>query len=126
MFGDSRKVASALLLGFVGANVFAWACLVAEPVSPSIAGTMTHCDMVNPDAGGSAVGAFYDCCLTCVADAGLLNTHGFQVPPGVPALSRFDASFQDIALPALREQAERPVPPEISPPVFLLNGSLLI
>ena len=87
---------------------------------------MTHCDMAMPDAEGVGVSASHDCCLSCIAEAGLLNTQGFQVPPGVPAPSGFASGFQDLVFPtSTREKLDCPLAAEF-PPVFLLNGSLLI
>jgi hypothetical protein len=122
-------MASALLFGFVGANVFAWMCLGTTLAAPSGAASMAGCDMETmemPDAEGIGVSAFYDCCLSCIAEAGLLDTYDFELPPAVPVPDGFDVSVRDFVLPAPNPPSERVVPPQTSPPVFLLTGSLLI
>jgi hypothetical protein len=119
-------MASALLFVFVGANVFAWVCLVTMSATPSDAAAMADCDMEMPDAEGIAVSASYNCCLSCVAEAGLLDTSGFELPPAVSAPGVLDRGPQEFVLPALGEPSGRIVPPETSRPVLLLTGALLI
>ncbi len=122
-------MASALLFGFVGANVFAWVCLVVMPTTPSDAAVMADCDMEMmemPDVEGFGISASYTCCLSCIVEAGLLDTHGFELSPAVSAPGVLDGGAREFVVPTVGEPAERVVPPQVSPPVFLLTGSLLI
>ena len=119
-------MASALLFGFVGANVFAWVCLVTMSASPSDASAMAGCDMEMPDAKGISVHASYDCCLSCVVEAGLLDTYGSELPPAVSAPGVLDGGAREFVLPTLAERTGHVEPPKASPPVFLLTGALLI
>jgi hypothetical protein len=119
-------MASALLCGFVGANVFAWVCLVAMPATASDTAAMADCNMEMPEPEGIGVSASHDCCLSCIAEAGLLDTYGFELPPAVSAPTALDGRAREFALPTLGERVEQVVPPEASPPVFLLTGALLI
>ena len=119
-------MASALLFGFVGANVFAAVCLVTMSASPSGAAAMAGCDMEMSDADGIGISASYTCCLSCLAEAGLLDTDGFELPPAVSAPAILDGGAREFVVPTLGERAEHVVPPEASPPVFLMTGALLI
>jgi hypothetical protein len=82
--------------------------------------------MEMPETDGGAVGSPYECCLSCVVDAALLDTGGLQAPSGIAVLSPFHLDVQDIVFPTSRWPSAPSVLPEVSPPVFLLNSSLLI
>jgi hypothetical protein len=119
----SRAVSSVLLLGFVGVNVFAWACLLGMPVS-AYAGA--HCDRgAATTETGVGIHGIHDCCVTGIAETGLLCSATFGASPPVVGVVP-DASFGPVPAPAISSYSQRPIPPAASPPVFVLVSSLLI
>ncbi len=128
MLQQSRKVAEALLLGFAAANLLVLACAVAAPpmIAETMAESMTDCGMAMPadDAEGDSPG--HDCCMSCITEAALLGTHGVWVPSVAAVALPPAEGVQDFPTPLVRPLSDDPVPPDVSPPVFLLNGSLLI
>jgi hypothetical protein len=114
----SRATAGALLLGFLGANVFVAFCVVAAPV-------MTGCPMPMSDSNGSAW-SDDDCCLSCVASTTLLASVGVGAPAGVAVLPPGNVSSLLAVIPTFENVQGAPVLPTVSPPAFLLNSTFLI
>ena len=115
----SRATAGALLLGFLGANVFVAFCVVAAPV-------MTGCPMPMSDSNGPAWSADDDCCLSCVASTTLLASVGIGAPAGVAVLPPGNVSSLLAAISTFEYVQGAPVLPTVSPPAFLLNSTFLI
>ncbi len=115
----SKPIAGAVLLGFLGVNIFVTVCVMAAPGMP-------ECPM--PMKGSEVPGwsTNYDCCLSCVTSTTLPMTVGFGAPIAlVIPPSNLSAFSEEIPTLELDEKIP-PILATVSAPVFLLNNTFLI